>query len=240
MLFISHAASRTGAPIVLLHFLQWLRRHSSGESSILLKQGGRLRAEFCSAGKTCAYWELDRRVRRNLSQRVLRKAGLAYQEDYCFRPLNDVYRQGDIDVILSNTATNGSILRDLNHLQCPVITYVHELDRVLARQGRENMDLVLQHTDHFVACSLAVDECLRERWGVKPGRISILHEFIDTGIDVDPRSCDAKRRDLGIPENAFVLGAAGYDTWQGSVPGIGPGSGRQSAGQGSALCVGWR
>ena len=51
LLFISHEASRTGAPIVLLTFLKWLRKNTSHEIRIIMVRGGELSKEFNQCGK---------------------------------------------------------------------------------------------------------------------------------------------------------------------------------------------
>ena len=46
VLFVSHDASRTGAPILLLNFLKWLKENTEISFITLLKQGGVLEPEF--------------------------------------------------------------------------------------------------------------------------------------------------------------------------------------------------
>ncbi|HEX8833654.1 MAG TPA: hypothetical protein VF719_05610, partial [Abditibacteriaceae bacterium] len=46
ILFISHAATRTGAPMMLLHLLRWLAENSDFECDLLLLRGGPLESEF--------------------------------------------------------------------------------------------------------------------------------------------------------------------------------------------------
>ena len=46
VLFISHEASRTGAPILLLTFLTWLKRHTEIPFEIILRQGGEITGDF--------------------------------------------------------------------------------------------------------------------------------------------------------------------------------------------------
>jgi hypothetical protein len=45
VLFVSHQASRTGAPILLLHFLRWLRANTSN-FEIVVRLGGELSGKF--------------------------------------------------------------------------------------------------------------------------------------------------------------------------------------------------
>src|SRR5262245_56080071 len=54
VLFISHEASRTGAPIVLLHFLRWFKRNTDIPFMVLVRESrgamGELLQEFDSLG----------------------------------------------------------------------------------------------------------------------------------------------------------------------------------------------
>ena len=46
VLFISHDATRTGAPTVFLHFLKWVKANTDISFRILLGNGGDLESEF--------------------------------------------------------------------------------------------------------------------------------------------------------------------------------------------------
>ena len=46
VLFISHDATRTGAPMILLHLLRWLRANTELSFDVLLRDGGELAGEF--------------------------------------------------------------------------------------------------------------------------------------------------------------------------------------------------
>ena len=70
VLFISHDASRTGAPIVFLHLLRWLRENTTIGIGILLKRGGELENEF---NDIAPYYIWDTKSRSNLSHTIFRK-----------------------------------------------------------------------------------------------------------------------------------------------------------------------
>ncbi|MFH2097996.1 MAG: hypothetical protein ABIJ95_00675, partial [Pseudomonadota bacterium] len=58
ILFLLHDASRTGAPMVLLHFLRWL----SGQGvkfEILARRGGELLQDFAALGPTEIWYGED-------------------------------------------------------------------------------------------------------------------------------------------------------------------------------------
>jgi hypothetical protein len=46
ILFVGHRADRTGAPILLLHLLRWLRENTELCFELLLLKGGDLEPEF--------------------------------------------------------------------------------------------------------------------------------------------------------------------------------------------------
>ena len=52
IVFISHLADRTGAPIVLLHLLRWLKQRGDFEFVILLEATGELENDFRDIAKT--------------------------------------------------------------------------------------------------------------------------------------------------------------------------------------------
>ena len=48
VLFIGHDASRTGAPLLLLHLMRWLKRNGAIQFEMLLLQGGPLEADYAA------------------------------------------------------------------------------------------------------------------------------------------------------------------------------------------------
>ena len=74
ILFVSHDATRSGAPIELLHFLRWFKRNSDRPFSVLLGRGGELVADFEKLADT---WSIDRSCWRRdaLRTRLLFAAG---------------------------------------------------------------------------------------------------------------------------------------------------------------------
>ena len=71
MIVLGHDASRTGAPIFLLHLTEWLKRHGTIDFEIILKHGGPLLAEFKKIAPTTvlAHTRAERLIHRCLLQR---------------------------------------------------------------------------------------------------------------------------------------------------------------------------
>ncbi|MGQ9661505.1 MAG: glycosyltransferase family 4 protein [Kiritimatiellia bacterium] len=213
ILVVSHQASRTGAPFALLHFLRWLRTNTNLDFEVLLQEDGPLRKDFEAVGKTVVDTLLERRVKRNLGQRILRKVGLAYQDDYRFDPLVRTFRKGEIGLVYANTVANVPLLVRLQYLNAPLLLHVHEMEFTIRRHGG-------WHQMHcsaacYIAASQAVKDNLIERYGIPAERIHVVHEFIpvDCVLPSANARCQVRER-LGIPQEAVVVGGVGADWWR--------------------------
>ena len=51
ILFVSHDAGRTGAPLILLNFQRWLKKHTSLQFATILRRAGPLEPEFAASGR---------------------------------------------------------------------------------------------------------------------------------------------------------------------------------------------
>lgn len=183
ILFVSHEATRTGAPMFLLHFLRWLRRETDLEFEIVLGKGGPLEAEFAAVARIQSVQFLA------TNPAALRSFGLIY----------------------SNTVGNAPLLAALPVGNIPVITHVHELDSGYAWVGARAMAGIIGHTSHFIACAEAVAGRLRRIFAIPADRISVHHEMIDGNV-VAANAATATatlRQDHDIPANAFVVTGCG-------------------------------
>lgn len=191
VLFVSHDAGRTGAPILLLYFLRWLRENADIPFEVLLANGaGELRTDFESIAPTLAWHE---------HQPASIEARL---------------RNRDIELIYSNTITNGRILSDLSFLSCPVITHVHELNYwINYRIEPHALRMVQEHTDHYIAVSKAVRKNLVDNLHIPEEKIDLVYEYLPLS-PVNASTGASIRRRLGIPQEAFVVGACGTTDWR--------------------------
>src|SRR5258708_1007590 len=78
ILFISHDAARTGAPILLIQILKWLRKESGSLIQIVLINGGELEPDFKALGKVIVinrpnnlFYRLVERVSRRVLIKIL-------------------------------------------------------------------------------------------------------------------------------------------------------------------------
>lgn len=203
-LFISNDASRSGAPMSLLHLLRWLRQHSDLSFDLVTREGGPLLPDFEAVAPTCVLARQGRTRTLPVPERVRREWMLSRLGAKGSGP------------IYSNTCTNGIELDVLSRTKRPVITHVHELDAVISLCGEENWAAVKRHTTHFIAASRAVKGNLVSGRGVDPQRVTVVHEFIPISSAMPARDeLRRKTRDeLALPSDARLVTACGPTNWR--------------------------
>lgn len=215
ILFISHDASRTGAPIALLTFLKWLRANTDYRFAVLLGAGGALETEFESlAPTTTAGVHTGGYLGHSFSSvpRALLNAWRGKLLRSLARPLS----KGDL--VYSNTLQNGPLLRELWRPGQNVVSHVHELDWWLEyRTPVRDLGFTKDVTDHYIACSRVTLENLVSTQGVPPERTTLCHAF----IAVDEAQLARAREDrvitrsrLGISPDALLVGGVGTMDWR--------------------------
>lgn len=184
VLFVSHEASRTGAPMFLLHLVRWLRRETDLEFDVLLARGGPLEADFAEVAKIYspkAFGDDPTLVRRYA-------------------------------LIYSNTVCNGALIDELAADGIPVVTHAHELDSGYDWLGALNMALVMRQSARFVACAEIVRQRLRDIFRIEESLVEVRYEMIDpAALDLRVRQANpaALREAYGIPDDAFVVTGCG-------------------------------
>ncbi|HEY8995235.1 MAG TPA: glycosyltransferase family 4 protein [Lacunisphaera sp.] len=184
VLFVSHEASRTGAPMFLLHLLRWLKREACVEFEVLVIKPGPLEDEF-------------------------RKLALVHSPaDFAGRP--DVLSR--FDLVYANTVFCAELLERLGCDGTRVVTHLHELDSGFRWAGARAMAAGLRHTDRFIACATAVADRFSAIFGLKPDRMVLHHEMVnapDLAAVVARRDEAALRRQFNLPADALVVAACG-------------------------------
>jgi GT2 family glycosyltransferase/tetratricopeptide (TPR) repeat protein len=184
ILFVSHEASRTGAPMCLLHFLRWLRANTDQQFEILLGNGGPLESEF-------AQLAVVHRLHTLASH-----PGLS----------------SEFALIYSNTCCNGLLLDKLSWPGIPVVTHLHELDYGIDCLGARNVAAVIRQTSHFIACAQSVAERFIHRFRIPERQISIHYEMIcpsKVSSSAAAAQPEKLRREYGIPTDALIVAGCG-------------------------------
>jgi len=221
VLFISHTADRTGAPIELLRFLQWANAHSSHRILILLQHGGQMEPEFRSLGST-RVWKRPLKKKKGWLRRIqeiLRWEGIGNSlRMACIRLWLLRFR---VVLVYANTAFVGESLAALQGFDCPRICRLHELEYTLRNfcypHGFNSFQQTLYFCGDYIAVSDAVVSNLHKSYGVALDRIHKVHGSIvsvDTDHYLDPRRILAMKEELRIPREAYVVGGCGWIQWR--------------------------
>lgn len=163
VIFISHDASLTGAPILILTLMEWWRHNGGPRFRVILRNGGRLEARFRKLGQVLNLGWSGTRVHASETERRLLRS-------FC---------GPDLRLIYANTGAVGDVLEALDPISVPVITHVHELETMLAVGiGPERFQLSKERTERYVVPARAVGRNLVTNHSVAPGRITIVPEYL--------------------------------------------------------------
>jgi glycosyltransferase involved in cell wall biosynthesis len=215
ILFVSHDASRTGAPIVLLTLLRWLRANTDYRCQVLLGSGGALEPAFSSLAPTTT---ADAVIGRHLG-RLSATLPPAVLRTVRAQRLRSLARSlSKTDLIYSNTLQNGPLLRELWSPGQKVVSHVHELEWWLRyRTPPEDLGFTKQVTGHYVACSQVTLDNLVETEGVDKDRTTLCHAFIvidESELGRARTERHATRLRLGVPADALLVGGVGTMDWR--------------------------
>ena len=208
VLFISHDASRTGAPIFLLRFLRWFRQNHHIQFRVLVGHSGELLSDFESLGLVDSF-----EPNPTLIYRILRRLNLngPRRSDH-LASLRRKLLASDISLIYSNTMASGNILDFLSFLDCPVICHVHELESAICDSGIENLNFTKKRASGYIAVSWAVKTNLIEKHGISEDTIRMVHGFIPASECKHSTTVNSRamvRRELGIPLESKLVCACG-------------------------------
>jgi lipopolysaccharide biosynthesis protein len=200
VLFISHNASLSGAPIGFLNFIRWFKQNTNYDFEIIIRDigngGDKLLGEFQSLAKTSIFCNSSLHTLDELRHRLLKE---------------------NVEIIFSNTLVNFDVEQYLAILNCPQICYVHELEYVIQTwPGLANtLKWIEKRNTYIIACSEAVKSNLVSNHKFQREKIKVVEEFISPVIDDDLLSrSQAIRKKLNIPEGAFVVGGVGTIEWR--------------------------
>ncbi|HEY8559085.1 MAG TPA: glycosyltransferase family 4 protein [Pyrinomonadaceae bacterium] len=213
ILFITPAAKRDGANIFLLRFLRWLKAETAIEFCTIYNAGGDLENEFRELSETHQYslgWQpgnfFERRAYGLLRRLEVKKRWLLHQ-----------IRRRDIGLIYNNTVVNHQIIEAFQHLNVPILTHCHELESVIRRTGLERFRETKNKTAHFIAVSETTRRFLMTDHDVPGEKISLVRGFVPIENFSKNEVARTRRRilkQLGIPSDAFVVGASGAIEWR--------------------------
>lgn len=198
ILFISHDAGRTGAPIVLLNLLRWIKKHTLLNFKIVLRGGGELSGEFNELGPILTL--------SNFSSALWKEK------------LHGFIGNSNLKLIYSNTAVNGDVIDTLKLIvDVPVISAIHELENSIRRFAPGRLfELVKKHTDLFIAVSNAVKNNLELNHAILGTKIKLVYPFIPVSEITLNASINPSHihQELNTNKDMFIVGGSGTIDWR--------------------------
>jgi glycosyltransferase involved in cell wall biosynthesis len=212
ILFVSHDSSRTGAVLLLLQFLTWLKRHDTIPFQILLGKIGPLAPNFAALART------DLFEPTSLFYRAQRRFNIhALQFDIHQKRLLRRLEREKFGAIYMNTAAAARMLQPLLRLDCPVISHIHELEGVIQLIGKSEVDNLIARSRVVIAASLAVRINLETNHKVASDRIAVVDSFIPTDTPIPTGSREGVLAELGIRHGArLVIGCGSIEPRKGT------------------------
>lgn len=215
ILFVTHAADRTGAPLLLLWFLRWLREHHDLDAEVLVLRDGPLVAAFDELYPTRVIALLEEPEARPFDEVTTSHRREQRRAEERARALrSEAAGLVDFDVLYVNSALSGACFELLPEIPPLVLTSVHDMgvsfSRFVAPASRQ---AILDRTDWYVTCADVVTATLVGAFGVRSDRIVRHHGFIEP-VATDPDGAARLRTQLGVPPDAPLVGAAGTVQWR--------------------------
>lgn len=196
ILFISHDATRTGAPILLLNLAEALMANQNNKYvlSFLIKQPPYDLVDKFSSYPVKLATDNNYSIRKRL-----------HLSKYSLRNIKNSLT--GVDLIISNTLTNGDILPVIRkYFQGPVYSYIHELE--MAAQyftNTQDVNALRECTNHYLVPSLAVKKFLQESYSIADNNISLLQYYIPS------LNNEIKKR---AENNTLIIGGVGTIDWR--------------------------
>jgi glycosyltransferase involved in cell wall biosynthesis len=210
---VSHEATRTGAPIALLHFLRWFKKNGIRPFSILLGDGGDLAPEFEEVADT---WSMAR-IRWHPYSRWTQLFGAFGLREWAHRAEAADARKFAAKcspaLVYTNTIATAHVI-ELLAPKVPVLTHVHELGSTFRLLRGQELSGLLSRTSQFIACSNVTREHLVHEHGVAGACIETVYESIPVDQVRAERNRKAVFQELRIPEDGLLIAGSGNACWR--------------------------
>ncbi|MFA5871104.1 MAG: glycosyltransferase family 4 protein [Parcubacteria group bacterium] len=221
ILFVSHDASRTGAPFVLLHLLKWLKENTEVEFEVLLKNGGELESEFEALAPTYIWYKPGNP--KNLFEKILLYYNLSSLSPNSHKDkLSRLFLQKKFNVIFTNSVASCDAINELKQrLDIPIICYLHELE-ISIRQfcGLDVFKEAQKNIDLYIGSSKMVVDNLKINHGLSDKKIDLVYDYIPAKEYHEARNeydTQELRMKIGVPDGSFVVGSCGTIDWRKGV-----------------------
>ena len=213
LLFVSHAATRNGATILLLSILRWLNARNQFRIEILVNGSGDLLDEFRAIGRTTV-WRNPAFFLAVLPQKIRAR----WQPRIESLALRLVMSARSYDLVYINTSAVWRHVPILAKRSRHLLWHIHEMSFALRlTMGEDRIRRLFPLASRFVVVSQAVREVMQCEFDVAPGRMDLVPGFVslpETG-SAERLACRLRiLEQLGWPKDSFVVGGCGAMGWR--------------------------
>lgn len=204
MIVLAHNASLSGAPILLYNLLLLLKNSSEIEiSMVVIGRPGPLLNQFEQHFPIVL---MKPEGYANEGSLLKRLSGILRNRIKLVRVIASI---ATADLVFSNTVVNGRLLKRISFLKKKTITYVHELEQVLAYYSENGITTnSLQYSSLFAYPSLRVKQVLQQRYDIPVDKLMRLSYYLPVNHQ---QLNDVAAREFFVQEfrKRFALGEDG-------------------------------
>ncbi|CAH0147822.1 glycosyltransferase family 4 protein [Chryseobacterium sp. Bi04] len=213
ILFISHEASLSGAPILVLDLIKRLKKEKENYIiDVLLIRGGELYEEFAKVSNqiVVAHYHLQsfsflKRNLKRIHSLVFRKTET--QQDKIDK-ITNILLENNYDLVYGNTMESLIWTLPFFKKNIPTIVAIHELS--FGIESTYSKEFVLENISNItqiIAGSQAVADNLITKYNANPQKVTAVHSFVDTALTIQ-KDKDTLRSELNIKNNELIIGIA--------------------------------
>lgn len=211
ILFLSHESSRTGAPIVLLEFIKWLREHQPQVICDLVSlKSGELSDDFEVAVGYFKNLKIESPEELSLVQHVIKRfqkrLGVYKPKSNNKELLIEELELRGFDVIYANTVLSLDLATQLKkrNSKAKLFCHIHELNTIIKLKVPHFKEYIAS-VDKWIAVSNLVKKNLVSNYAISPILIETVPEFTNP-ISLKP--------DLLRVKTDFLVGGCGTVHWR--------------------------
>ena len=219
VLFVSHEASHTGAPIVLLHLITWIKKNTNLQFEILLLDGGSLTSSFESLSKVY-FWQNRKSISKififsifyRIYQKVLNKI---FGFNFYQKRVASKIKRLDFDLIYCNTIASSHIIPIFKNKEVKIVSHIHELSWLIDTHYKNEVSHNSNSlVDLFIAVSSATQNNLMS-YNIPKSKIKLVYEFVPVLEMSQPTiNYNEINEVLQIDKESFLIGGSGKMQWR--------------------------
>ena len=208
ILFISHDASRTGAPLVLLHLLKWLNKNIKNiQLDVLLINGGTIASDFKKEStNTYVFSESHKPLKFSqvIAKKIFSKLGIKQKEKKVLFFEN--VASNNYDLIYANSIVSLPVAVNIkkNCQSSKLLVHVHELNTII-KMVIPAFSNYIKYVDKYIAVSNQVKENLVVNWEINTNTIDVTYPFSLFKFN---------KSNIFKESKIFTVGASGNAHWR--------------------------